>query len=121
MEIALNRRTIACKGYVMEWLIIIVIAGFLYYRFVLVKGGNLKFWKFAKAHPEEAYSFFMGNDAFVVFDSIPLEGFKANSPLGEWDGPFKLYVPSINKFVTIYGRHPGYQTAQEDFMRSLHE
>ena len=105
----------------MKWLIIIVVAGILYYRFVLVKGGNLKFWKFAKAHPEEAYSYFVGNDAFVVFDSKPLEGYKANLRSGEWDGPFKLHVPSINRLVTIYGRPPEYQTAQEDFMRSLHE
>ena len=34
---------------------------------------------------------------------------------------FKLHVPSINKFVTIYGRPPEYQTAQENFMRSFHE
>lgn len=105
----------------MKWLIIIVVAGFLYYRFVLVKGGNLKFWKFAKAHPEEAYSFFMGNDAFVVFEGKPTDGYKSNLPSGEWDGPFKLHVPSINKFVTIYGRPPEYQTAQENFMRSFHE
>jgi hypothetical protein len=105
----------------MKWLIIIVVAGFLYYRFVHVKSGNLKFWKFAKENPEEAYSFFMENDAFVVFESKPIDGYKANRPSGEWDGPFKLHVPSINKFVTIFGRPPEYQLAQEKFIRSLYE
>ena len=64
---------------------------------------------------------FMDNDAFVVFEDKPTDGYKANLPSGEWDGPFKLHVPSINKFVTIYGRSPEYQTAQENFMRSFHE
>jgi len=105
----------------MKWLIFIVVAGFLYYRFVLVKSGNLKFWKFAKAHPEEAYSFFISNDAFVAFEDKPTDGYKANLPSGEWDGPFKLHVPSVNKFVTIYGRPPEYQNEQKNFMRSFHE
>lgn len=102
----------------MKWLVIIVVAGFLYYRFVLVKGGNLNFWKVAKANPEEAYSFFTGDDSFVVFDSKPPDGYRANLPSGEWDGPFRLHVPSRNKFVTIYGRAPEYQIAQEDFKRT---
>jgi hypothetical protein len=73
----------------MKWLIIIVIAGFLYYRFAFVKGGKLNFRKFAKAHPEEAYSFFSGNDKFVVFDSKPPDGYRENLPSDEWLGPFK--------------------------------
>jgi|LQYC01.1.fsa_nt_gi hypothetical protein len=104
----------------MEWLIGIVIVGFLYYRFVIVKGGNLKFWKIVNGHPEEAYYFFKGNDCFMVFDSEPPGGYRANLPPGEWDGPFKLPVPSKNSVVTIYGRSPEYQTAQEDFIRSIH-
>ena len=110
-------------GFDKKWLIIIVIAviaGFLYYRFILVKHGNLKFWKFVNAHPEEAYSFFMDNDAFVIFDNKPIDGYKANLPSGDWDGPFKIYVPSKYKVVTIYGRHPEFQIAQKDFMRSFH-
>jgi hypothetical protein len=104
----------------MEWLIVIVIVGFLYYRFFLVKGGNLEFWKVVNAHPEEAYSFFKGNDSFVVFDSEPPGGYRANLPSGEWDGPFKLLVPSKSRVVTIYGRSPEYQVAQEGFARSIH-
>jgi hypothetical protein len=105
----------------MKWLIVIVVAGFLYYRFVLVKGGNLKFWKIVKTHPEEAYSLFTDNDCFVVFDRNPPDGYQANLPLGEWDGPFRLHVPSRTRFVTIYGRSPDYQIAQEDFMKIYHE
>lgn len=104
----------------MKWLIIIVIAGFLYYRFVLVKGGNLKFWKFAKAHPDEVYSFFTGNDDFVVFDSKPRAVIARICPraIGMAHSD---YMSPRNKFVTIFGRSPEYQIAQEDFMRTFHE
>lgn len=59
----------------MEWLIGIAIVSFLYYRFVLVKGGNLKFWKVVHAYPEETYALFKSNPAFVVFDSEPPGGY----------------------------------------------
>ena len=104
----------------MEWIIAIAVVGFLYYRFVLVKSGNLKFWKVAQAHPEEAYAFFKRNPCFVVFDSEPPGGYRASLPSGEWDGPFKLPVPSQNRVITIYGRSPEYQAAQENFIGSIH-
>ncbi|MEQ1484111.1 hypothetical protein [Methyloglobulus sp.] len=104
----------------MEWLISIAVVGFLYYHFILAKSGNLKFWKVANAHPEETYVFFKQNSCFAVFDSEPPGGYRANLPSGEWDGPFKFPVPSQNKVVTIYGRSPEYQTAQENFIRSIH-
>ncbi len=88
-------------------------------RFVLVKGGNLKFWKVVNAHPEKAYSFFKANDCFVVFESEPPGGYRASLPAGEWDGPFKLPVPSKGRVVTIYGRVPEYQNAQENFIRNV--
>lgn len=105
----------------MKWIIIIIIAGFLYYRFVLVKCGKLKFWKLAKNDPELVYSFFTSDDSFVVFDNKPSDGYRANLPSGEWDGPFRLYVPSKNTFVTIFGRVPEYQIAQEKFLRTHNE
>jgi len=49
----------------------------------------------------------------------PPDGYRANLPSGEWDGPFKLHVPSRNKFVTIYGQSPEYDIAQENFMRTF--
>ena len=103
----------------MEWIVVAIVVGFLYYHFVLVKGGNLKFWKVVNAHPEEAYSFFKANDCFVVFESEPPGGYRASLPAGEWDGPFKLPVPSKGQVVTVYGHVPEYQNAQENFIRSV--
>lgn len=103
----------------MEWLIGIAVVGFLYYRFIIVKSGNLKFWKAAHANPEAAYAFFKQNSCFVVFDSEPPGGYKSNLPSGDWDGPFKFPIPSQYKVVIVYGRSPEYQAAQEDFIRSV--
>jgi hypothetical protein len=105
----------------LKWLIGIAIVGFLYYYFVLVKSGNLKFWKAANSHLEEAYVFFKQNPCFVIFDSEPPDGYMANLPAGKWDGPFKFPVPAENKVVTIYGRSPEYLTAQENFVRNVRE
>ncbi|MEN6318520.1 MAG: hypothetical protein ABFD82_07160 [Syntrophaceae bacterium] len=101
----------------MEWLIGAVIIGYLFYRFFFVKMGNLNFWKIVNNHADEAYYFFMSNECFVVFDSEPSGGYRASLPAGEWDGPFKLAVPSKGRVVTIYGRNPDYVKAQENFVR----
>ena len=104
----------------MEWIVLIAIAGYLYYRFVIVKSGNLNFWKVVNRHPEKAYAFFQSNNSFVVFNGEPSGGYRANLPEDEWDGPFRLYVPSQGRFVIIYGQVPEYQIAQEHFIKSLH-
>lgn len=101
----------------MEWVVAAVIVGFLFYHFVMVKSGNLTFWKIANAHPEKAYSFFKDNDCFRVFDSEPPGGYRASLPLGKWEGPFKLPIPAKGQVVTIYGRTPEYQNAQESFVK----
>lgn len=71
----------------MEWIVGLLIAGFLYYYLVMKKAGNLKFLKVAQAHPEEAYAFFKGNSCFVIFESKPPGSYRANLPSGEGDGP----------------------------------
>ena len=103
----------------MTWLIGIAVVALLYYYFVIVKGGNLQFWKVASVHSDEAYAFFKQTPCFAVFESEPPGGYRANLPSGQWDGPFKLPVPSQGRVVTIYGRSPDYQAAQEAFIRSL--
>lgn len=103
----------------MEWLIGIIIFAFLFYHFIMVKNGNLDFWKIANANPEEAYLFFEKSPHFVTFDTKPNGGYKSNLPPGNWEGPFKLPVPSQGKLVTIYGHSPEYQAAQNDFIRNI--
>jgi hypothetical protein len=101
----------------MKWILGIAAIGFIYYYFS--KNSSLSFWKVAHAYPEEAYVFLKQNPCFIIFEDEPTGGYKTNLPKGEWEGPFKLPVPSQNRVVTIYGRSPEYQTAQDKFVRSL--
>ena len=103
----------------MEWLILIFVAGWAFYYFVMSKGGNLNFWSLANKNQEFAYLFFKMNDCFIIFENEPPGGCRANLPAGTWDGPFKLFVPSVGKAITIYGRAPDYLQMQDGFIKSL--
>lgn len=103
----------------MKWIAIIGVLAFLFYRIVMVKEGNLSFWKVANSNPDEAYLFFEASAHFTVFIDKPSGGYRNALSDGDWDGPFKMYVPSIGKSVTIYGQAPMYEAEQEEFLRSL--
>jgi len=103
----------------MKWILIIGVLAFFFYRIVMVKEGNLDFWKIANSNPDVAFKFFESNAHFTVFLEKPSGGYRNNLPEGEWAGPFKLYVPSIQKSVTIYGSVPDYENEEEEFLRSL--
>lgn len=102
----------------MEFIIGIMIMFFIIYK-LFVKDGNIDFWKFISRDPETAYTFFCKNDCFKVFEDVPVEGFKARLPDGEWDGPFKIFLPSKNKTITIYGLVPRYKIEQEKFISKM--
>jgi len=107
------------EGFNMKWLILLfsaVIAIGSCFRFIPGKGGRHKFWEFAKSHPEVAYYFFKGEDCFMVFDYTPQNGNQPDLPSGEWEGPFKLPVPSRRCTLTIYGRSPYYHNAMQNFI-----
>jgi len=74
----------------MEWLIVIAAAGLAYYRLILVKRGNLKFWRMAKSHPRETYSFFLQNDASVVLGANQLMDTKQTCQLANGMAPSGL-------------------------------
>jgi len=80
------------------------------------KGRKNKFWKFAASHPEVAYYFLKGEDCFIIFDYMPEDGYQNNLPFGKWDGPFTLDIPSRRCSLTIFGRPPYHQVAEQNFM-----
>ncbi len=102
----------------MKWVFIVALIVFLYWS-IIVKAGNRKFWKIANSNPEDAYRFFDSSHYFTVFIDKPSGGYRNALPDGDWDGPFKMYVPSIGKSVTIYGQVPEYEAEQEEFLRSV--
>jgi hypothetical protein len=91
--------------------IIIGVIGLI--AFTMTGKGNLSFWKIANRYPEEAYNFFLNNDTWHVIDNIN----NVDPPTKDenWDGPFRLFIPSINRTVKIYGKTDSYFESQEDF------
>lgn len=101
----------------MEWLLGIVVLAVLYYFFVMKKHGNLDFWKLAAKYPDSAYQLFKGEDCWLIFEDKSLARNRNNFPPGEWDGPFKLSVPTLgSKVITVYGKVPDYVQSQQKFM-----
>lgn len=105
----------------MEWAIGFAIFAFLFYKFVLAKSGNLNFWKIVARHPDEFYLFIKDNPSFFVFEGESSARLRAKLPSGEWEGPFKLAVPSRNIVITFFGLMPGYKTEQAKFLESIDE
>lgn len=86
-------------------IITIAMLGILFYV-VILRSGNLSFWKKAAKNPDFVYEQFLQDDAWVVEDvgrAIDKTGL---------DGPFLLYVPSIEKTVKFYGRIGKYEQSQ---------
>jgi len=84
--------------------VIIVVAGYF-----LINKGKLSFWKKVGKNPEGAYDYFVKHpDVWKVIykgDDIILDS-------REWAGPFRLYVPSIDKMILIYGKNELYEKEQ---------
>jgi len=83
----------------------IIILGVLYYV-VILRSGNLSFWKKAAKNPDFVYEQISQDDAWVIDDGrneIDKTGL---------DGPFLLYVPSIGKTIKFYGKVGEYEESQ---------
>jgi hypothetical protein len=85
--------------------IIILVA--LYYYFVMVKHGNLAFWKKAGKNPDFVYEQLSKDDAWLIDDgSVQIDK-------SGYDGPFMLYVPSLGKTIKFYGKVGQYEDSQK--------
>ena len=93
-------------------IITIVILGALYY-IVILRNGNLSFWKKAAKNPDFVYEQFLQDNAWVIDD-----GSGKIEKMG-LDGPFLLYVPKIGKTVKFYGKVGAYEESQNRIEREL--
>jgi hypothetical protein len=87
-------------------LLIIVVLAILYYV-MIVRSGDLSFWKKAAKNPVFVYEQFSQDDAWVIDDG--------NNQIDKagLDGPFMLYVPSIRKTIRFYGKVGKYEESQK--------
>ena len=77
-------------------LIVVIILAGLFYYFVMVKNGNMSFWKKAAKKPDFVYEKILKDSAWIIDDG--------NSEIDKdkFNGPFFLYVPSVGKTVKFY-------------------
>jgi hypothetical protein len=101
----------------MYWMIFALIIAILLFYIFLKRRGNFDFWKLIAKFPDEAYDFFINEGSWIVFVEKPGTNFQDALPEGEWDGPFRLVVPSINRIVYIFGRVPDYHESQKEFKK----
>jgi len=91
---------------------IAIILGVLYYV-VILRNGNLSFWKKAAKNSDFIYEQFLHDDAWVIDD-----GSRGIDKTG-LDGPFLLYVPKIGKTIKFYGRVGAYEEIQNRIEKEL--
>ena len=93
-------------------IIVIAILGALYY-FVILRNGNLSFWKKAAKNPDFVYEQFLQDDSWVIDDG------SRKLDKTELDGPFLLYVPKIGKTIRFYGKVGAYEKSQDKIEKEL--
>ena len=94
-------------------IIAIIILAVLYYHFVVVKHGNLAFWKKAGKNPDFVYEQLSKDGTWLVDDG------STQIDKSGYDGPFLLYVPSLGKAVKFYGKVGEYEHSQKRIEEQL--
>jgi len=95
----------------MEWIIPVVVIFFIYK--VIVKDGNLEFWKLVQSCEEDqslAYDMFTSHSAWYVCNN------DKPADIENWDGPFKFPAPN-GELLTIYGKVGEYEKTQKEFVK----
>ena len=81
----------------------------------ILRAGNVKFWKLVNKHPDEAYTLFINQSAWLVLEEINKE---TQIDRNKFDGPFRFYLPSEDKWFLIFGKIDEYKTSQEVFVKN---
>lgn len=88
-------------------IITIIILAFLFYYFVMVKNGNLSFWKKANKKADLVYNELLDDEAWLI-DNNSIQIDKKN-----YAGPFLLYIPSLKKTIKFYGKVGQFEESQK--------
>lgn len=99
--------------------VILLVIGFGWFILEFFRAGNFNFWKEVKNDPDAFYGYFLESKAWYVIDGIH----NRDKPIpneSDWDGPYRLVVPSLNKTVTIYGKVGQYKEEQLKILEVIH-
>lgn len=97
----------------MKITILIAALAIIFYYFVMVKNGNLSFWKKAAKKPDFVYDLLINDEAWLIDDGTTVINKK------EVDGPFMLYVPNLGKSVKFYGKIGRYENSQKEIEKNI--
>ena len=96
----------------MNYIILIAIL-VVFLLIIIIKFGNLSFWKIAQKDPEFVYKQLKNNDAWIIDDGSVVVDKK------QYDGPFFLPIPSMNVILKIYGKIGKYEESQNKIKEIL--
>jgi len=85
------------------------------WRSVMGRYGALGFWQVAGRMPDEAFDWFISDDAWVVVDPRRPHAQSDHSRDG-FVGPFKLVVPKVGGVVTLYADADRIDESQAAFL-----
>lgn len=112
----------------MNYTIAIVVVALVVLLWRILSKGNLKFWRAVARRPDESYEYFISHpEVWFVADTPGVKDFlgefrKLNPNWErEWTGPFRLYVPKIERFVHIFGKVNQYEEEQKRILDSLNK
>lgn len=83
-----------------------------------IMNGNLSFWKIAAKHPDEVFRLMLDDKDIWVVDIGDGDTWEGKDQ-SDYSGPFRLFVPSINTFVKIYGKANQIESAQAEILKKL--
>lgn len=119
--------TIAAEGNLGSLIIVAIIGAFCFFICLKCLRGmlhtakhSLRFWHIAMKDPDAVYDFVLSSPDWHVFHEKPPGGFGAHLPPGEWDGPFNLESKKGRPVIHAFGRIPGYEGGQQDFIARYH-
>jgi hypothetical protein len=114
---------IAAEGDLLDLVTVAAIGGFCFFICLKCLRGMLhttihsaRFWHIAMKDPDAVYDFVLSSPDWHVFREKPPGGFGAHLPPGEWDGPFNLSSKTGRPVIHAFGRTPGYEGSQQDFV-----
>ena len=80
--------------------------------FLLMRKGNLKFWKIVNLDPDEFYNFIKDSDAWRLSNE---------DTTVKLDGPYRLYVPNLGQQIKVYGVVGLYENSQAKYIKHFKE
>ena len=86
----------------------------LLYCLLTSRQKSFPFWKLASEIPDQAYEWFLNDPCWVIYD--PPSGKNEEPDRNEYNGGFYLYVPSLGRKITVYGKFDLIEESEKRFI-----